>query len=133
MENGKQGKIQISGCADLWQGAADEHAAPYCALGSRGGLGVSRQQLTQHFGGSGLCPTGCICSTAIPAQLMGVVRGETCQVSCGTWTPWDKSLIIFNDVGVGGRRRGHVLPAVTEQLKLGTSRSVCTETADWIR
>lgn len=130
MENSKQGKIQISGCADLWQGTADEHAAPYRALGSRGELRVSHQQLTQHFGGSGLSATGCICSTAIPAQLMGVVRGETCQVSCGTWTPWDKSLIIFNDVGVGGGRGGHVVPAVTEHLKLGTSRSICTEIAD---
>lgn len=34
-----------------------------------------------------------------------VVRGETYQVSCDTWTPRDKSLITFNDVGCWGRER----------------------------
>lgn len=43
-----------------------------------------------------------------------VVRGETYQVSGDTWTPRDKSLIIFNDVGAGGGRGGRVVPGVTE-------------------
>lgn len=34
-----------------------------------------------------------------------VVRGETYHVSCDTWTPLDKSLITFNDVGCWGRER----------------------------
>lgn len=50
-------------------------------------------------------------------------------MSCDTWTPQDKSLIIFNDVGAGSGRGGRVVPGVTEQLKLGTSRSIRAETA----
>lgn len=50
-------------------------------------------------------------------------------MSCDTWTPWDKSLIIFNDVGAGAGRGGRVVPGLTERMKLGTSRSIYTETA----
>lgn len=50
-------------------------------------------------------------------------------MSGDTWTPRDKSLIIFNDVGAGGGKGGRVVPGVTERLKLVTSRLICTETA----
>lgn len=45
-------------------------------------------------------------AAVLPSLHPRVVRGETYQVSSDTWTPQEKSLIIFNDVGAGGGRGG---------------------------